>query len=80
MPFRLASTISLLVFVICLIAGMGAGNSFGTTVSRALMGLVVTMGIGLIVGWMAQKMLEENLKFGSEKSADVPMKSEASDR
>jgi hypothetical protein len=40
---------------------------FATVVLRALLGLVVTFGVGLILGVMAEKMLKENLE-PSEKS------------
>jgi Na+/H+-dicarboxylate symporter len=63
MPQRLAAAISLVVFAMCvLIGGFQADNTFGTTVSRALVAMIATFIIALVVGYMAQCMLEENLK------------------
>ena len=59
MPTRVAATTSFVVFAVCLVAG--ADNTFGTAVGRALLAMMVTLGIGLIVGWMMQKMIEENV-------------------
>jgi ethanolamine transporter EutH len=67
MPKRLAACCALLVFALCLMLGMGAHNSFTTTVTRALVAMVCTFGIGLIVGAVAQKMLEENIKAEQER-------------
>ena len=59
----------LMSFVVCLIVGtFQADNPFTTTVSRALVALVGTMCVGMLVGMMAQKMLDENLK-GAEAKA-----------
>ncbi len=61
MPRRLAASLSLLVFAICLIAGMGSGNMLSTVLARALLAMGGTLVISLIVGTMAQRMLDENL-------------------
>ena len=39
----------------------GADNSFVTAVERALGAMIVTLFVGLIVGWMAQRMIDENV-------------------
>ena len=62
MPRRLAVSAALIVFSVCLLSGMEAGNTFAGTVSCALEAMVATLVIGLIVGVMAQKMLDENSK------------------
>ena len=63
MPQKLASTLALLAFAACLIAGgVHAGNPFSTTIQRALLAMAGTYVIGLIIGSMAQKMIEENVK------------------
>ncbi len=81
MATRIAATMSLLSFAICLvIGGLQADNPFATTVWRALLAMGATLVIGLVVGAMANGMLEENLRAEREKlkkiSPDVP----ASDR
>ena len=70
MPRRLAVAVALVVFAVCVLAGMEAGNTFAETVRRALIGMFVTMVIGLVVGVMAQKMLDENAKQ-LEKSPEI---------
>ena len=67
MPQRIAAALSMTVFAVCLLAGVAAGNPFGTIVIRALLAMFMTFVIGLIVGAMAQKMLDENLKSEQEK-------------
>jgi NhaP-type Na+/H+ or K+/H+ antiporter len=65
---RIAAIMALLVFALCLVVGgLEADNSFATTVQRALTAMVVTLVIGLVVGAMARKMLNENLKTEEEK-------------
>ncbi|HZZ41630.1 MAG TPA: hypothetical protein VFE58_01715 [Tepidisphaeraceae bacterium] len=67
MPRRIAGCLALLAFATSLVAGISAGNSFTTSVSRALLAMVVTFVIGLILGVMGQRMLDENLKPREEK-------------
>jgi hypothetical protein len=74
MPRRLAACVSLVVFAVCLLAGARAGNSFSTTVWRAVMAMGGTVVVGLIVGSMAQAMVEENVartSAATEPPADV---------
>ena len=71
MPKKLAATLALLAFAACLVAGgVHAGNPFGTTVQRALLAMATTYVIGLVIGLMAQKMIEENLKTAQKKLLD----------
>jgi ACR3 family arsenite efflux pump ArsB len=65
---RMAGVTALLVFVVCLVVGgIGADNTFETTVERALTAMAVTLVIGLVIGAMTRKMLEENVKSEEEK-------------
>jgi hypothetical protein len=81
MPRRIAATLSLIAFAICLLIGaFQAENSFSTTVQRALVAMVVTLVVGLVVGAMAQKMLDENLKAEETKSQIQSSKTEGADR
>ena len=67
-------------FAICLLIGaFEADNSFSTTVQRALVAMVVTLLVGLLIGAMAQKMLDENLKPHEEKP-EISTKREGTDR
>ena len=67
MTNRLAGSCALIVFAFCLVQGIRADNSFGTTVWRALAGMAATFGVGLIVGFVAQRMLDENVKTEEQK-------------
>jgi len=81
MPHRLASTLSLLAFAACLYAGgVHAGNPFGITVQRALLAMAGTYVIGLIVGTMGQKMIEENVKAAQKKLLDSRTEAGRQDR
>ena len=71
MPKKLASTLALLAFAACLVAGgVHAGNPFTTTIQRALLAMACTYVIGLVIGSMAEKMIEENVKAAQKKFAD----------
>src|SRR3954451_21089287 len=81
MPQRLASVMGLLAFAVCLIiGGLQTGNPFSTAVTRALAAMVGTFVIGLIVGHMGQKMIEENIKAAKEKLLVSETKTDPSDR
>jgi hypothetical protein len=68
MPRRIAATLSLIVFAITLITGeFQAGNPFSTSVLRAVLAMAFTYVIGLLLGGMAQKMLDENIKESEKK-------------
>jgi len=68
MAHRLAASLALLVFAACLyVGGVHAGNPFSTTVLRALLAMAGTYVIGLMVGAMGQKMIEENVKAEEKK-------------
>ena len=68
MVTRIAGALALLAFAVCLIVGgLGADNTFSTTVERALTAMAATMVIGLVLGAMARRMLEENLALEKEK-------------
>lgn len=68
MSRRLAVVVSLVVFAVCLLSGMEAGNTFAETLRRALVGMLGTLVVGLVVGAMAQKMLDENAKQMEKKT------------
>jgi len=80
MPKRLAAATSLIVFAVCLCLGIQAENSFGTTVGRALLAMAGTLVVGLIVGAMAQKMLDENINEQEQKDKNSSTQTGASDR
>ena len=58
---RIAASMALVAFALCILVGMQAGNPFASVVSKALLALAATFALGLVVGGMAQKMLDENL-------------------
>jgi hypothetical protein len=71
MPRRIAACLSLLVFATCLVAGIDAGNTFATTVARALLAMAATFVIGLVLGLMGQRMLDENLSEKEQKLKEI---------
>lgn len=80
MARKLAAATALVAFAVCVLAGMVQQNTFSTTVSRALMAMVITFVIGLVVGAMAEKMLVENVRREEEKLKELEAKKEAVDR
>lgn len=71
MSNRIAATLALVAFAMCLLIGIQAGNSFATTIQRALAAMGGTYVIGLILGAMGQRMIDENVKTEEEKLTDV---------
>jgi NhaP-type Na+/H+ or K+/H+ antiporter len=67
---RVAAVLALVAFALALVAGLQTGNTFSTTVTRALIAMIATFALGLIVGAMAQRMLDENLKDAEKKLRD----------
>jgi hypothetical protein len=61
MTRRIAACLCLIAFATCLIQGLVAENSFGTVVWRSIQALVVTLLVGLTVGVMLEKMLNESV-------------------
>ena len=80
MSKRLAASASLVIFFVCLMAGTRVGNSFGTTVGRALLAMAVTLVIGLVAGAMIESALDENLSGSAKKMQKSGTDSSAGDR
>jgi hypothetical protein len=76
MARRMAAALSMIVFAVCLLAGLGAGNPPATILYKALVAMIGTLVIGLLLGAMAQKMLDENIKGlkPPEKQPETPEK------
>ena len=72
MPRRIAGTMALVAFAVCILVGLRAENTFSTIVANALQALVVTFVVGLVVGTMAQNMLDENLAAGGDPATKSP--------
>ncbi len=63
---------SLLAFTLCLlIGGLSADNTLATTVWRATLAMGATYAVALIVGLMAQTMLEEHVAARAAKSNGI---------
>ena len=62
MAKRLAGCCALVVFAFCLLLGLRADNTFSTTLSRALIAMGGTFAVGIVIGGVAQRMLDENLR------------------
>jgi hypothetical protein len=78
---RVAVSLSLIAFAVCLlVGGVEVGNPFTTTVLRALAAMAVTLVVGLILGAMLQAMLDESVKMEREKLKKNPAKPEANNR
>ena len=77
---RLAGCCALVVFAFCLIQGLQAHNSFSTTVMRALLAMLGTFVVGLVIGWVAERMLDENLKAEEAKLAKKQSEGVVDDR
>ena len=71
---------ALIAFAMCLVMGIVAENDYVTTLSRALKAMAATFFVGLVVGAMAQRMLNENLSDLAKKTEIDESKSTQEDR
>ncbi|HSI36844.1 MAG TPA: hypothetical protein VK986_24880 [Tepidisphaeraceae bacterium] len=67
MAKRVAAALSLVAFALCLVIGIGADNTFATTLQRALVAMAGTLVVGLILGAIAQMMVDENVNAEAER-------------
>lgn len=72
MATRIAAILALCAFSLTLVLGLEAQNSFITTVWRALLAMAGTLFIGLVLGYIFQKMMEENLASLEKKLKTIP--------
>ena len=79
---RIAASMALVAFFVCVLTGMHAENPFSTVVANALVALLVTFVVGLVLGAMAQKMLDENTAAANraDKSGNPEAKTAGGDR
>lgn len=68
----MAGAVSLLAFAVCIVAGLNAGNPAATVLSNALAAMGVTFVVGLAVGVMAQRMLDENVASEVARRTSAP--------
>ncbi len=80
LPRRIAAMLGMLAFSLSLLGGLESGNTFTTTVARALIAMVGTFAVGLILGAMAQKMIDENLAETEKKLRQSSMQTPVNDR
>ena len=80
MARRTAGILALLAFSVCLVAGLNAGNTTATVLANALLAMAGTFVIGLAVGAMARKMIEENVAAEAAKVPPPPVGASASAR
>lgn len=70
MPRRIAATMSLLAFAVCVVLGLAADNPITTTLYRALLAMGGTLVIGLVIGAMAQRMIDEHVDSQRKRAAE----------
>lgn len=80
MARKIAASSALLVFAISVLLGLGASNTFSTTLSRALLAMGGTFVIGLVIGAMADRMIAENLSPAEKKLKNSEAKTGTLDR
>ena len=80
MARKIAAASALLVFAISVLLGMNAQNTFSTTLIRALQAMGVTFILGLMLGAMTEKMMEENVNASQKKNKISEAKPGAEDR
>jgi hypothetical protein len=58
----IAAQIALLAFALAIVAGLAAGNSPATVLTRALIAMVAGMSIGKLVAWSSKLVLRDHLQ------------------
>lgn len=58
----IAAQIALLAFALAIVAGLAAGNSPATVLTRALIAMFVGMSIGKLVAWTSKLVLRDHLQ------------------
>jgi hypothetical protein len=59
---NLSAQIALLAFAAAIVAGLCAGNSPATVLSRALIAMLVTLPAGRLVAWTTKAVLRDHLR------------------
>lgn len=77
---RIAVALALTAFALCLVMGIMAENDIGTSIWRGLQAMFVTFFVALILGAMAERMLNENLSAYEKNAENSQSNSSASDR
>lgn len=54
--------IALLAFALAIVVGLYAGNSPATVLARALVAMVVALGVGTLAGWTIKLVLRDHLQ------------------
>jgi NhaP-type Na+/H+ or K+/H+ antiporter len=81
MPHRISAILGLVAFAACLMVGaFDAGNGFGTTVWRALLGMGLGIVVGYIIGVMAERMLAEHVEQVKKKKSEIAQESSGDGR
>ncbi len=78
MSRRYAAVLGLLAFATILARGIGAGGAWESVLSQAIAALVVFAIIGGIVGWLAERMIDDAIR--SRLSAELAAKPAATNK
>jgi hypothetical protein len=54
------AALGFLAFAIAIILGLSAGNTLETTLTRAIQAMFIFFALGLIVGWVAYRVIDEH--------------------
>lgn len=80
MSHKIAAIFALTAFSLCLlVGGIQVDNPFTTTIWRALLAMGGTFIVGLILGAVAQMIIDENLRI-EEKNMENAQETAVNDR
>jgi hypothetical protein len=81
------ASLGLFAFSLTIMLGLAAGNPAETILLRSVQAMLIFCGIGLCVGWVASRVLDEHAlrrhremfsgETGSDASGDIPVLHEA---
>ena len=66
----IAGSFGLAAFAVAIIAGLASGNAASSILLRALMAMVICYPVGLAVGLVAQRIVNDEI---GERTRDVPL-------
>ncbi|MHC4415045.1 MAG: hypothetical protein ACYS0G_07165 [Planctomycetota bacterium] len=65
----IAGCFALAAFAVAVLAGLAGGNPATSILGRALLAMIVCYPVGLMIGMVCQRVLEEHFKVNSSASA-----------
>ncbi len=71
MTGTVAGCFALAAFSVAVVAGLAGGNGTGTILARAILAMIACYPLGLLVGLICQRVVQEHLRLQAEIDAEA---------